>query len=82
MIGAEWRAGTFVTLLTWEPNRRRVAVAKLLACGLVAAAIAIVLQVAVPRGLPPRRVGPGTIDGIDADWWRSVAARRSAGRVP
>ena len=35
MIGAEWRAGTFATLLTWEPNRRRVAVAKI-ACGAVA----------------------------------------------
>ena len=55
MIGAEWRAGTFVTLLTWEPDRRRVAIAKLLACGIVATAVAVVLQVALHRGLPPRR---------------------------
>ena len=37
MIGAEWRAGTFVTLLTWEPDRRASPSPSLAACGLVAA---------------------------------------------
>ena len=73
MIGAEWRAGTFVTLLTWEPNRRRVAVAKLLACGLVAAAIGVVLLVLFVAAFLPATLGPGTTDGMDSAWWRSVA---------
>ncbi|MFL6204923.1 MAG: hypothetical protein ACJ739_06200 [Acidimicrobiales bacterium] len=73
MVGAEWRAGTFVTLLTWEPDRRRVAVAKLLACGLVAAAIAIGLQILFTAAFLPAALGPGTTDGMDAAWWRSVA---------
>ena len=73
MIGAEWRAGTFVTLLTWEPNRRRVAVAKLVACGLVAAAVALALLVLFTTAFLPATLGPGTTDGMDADWWRSVA---------
>ena len=73
MIGAEWRAGTFVTLLTWEPDRRRIAIAKLLACGIVATALAVVLQVVFTAAFLPAALGPGTMDGIDAEWWRSVA---------
>ena len=72
MIGAEWRAGTFVTLLTWEPNRRRVAVAKLLACGLVATAVAVVLLALFTAAFLPATLGPGTTEGMDAEWWRSV----------
>ena len=55
MIGAEWRAGTFVTLLTWQPDRRRVAIAKLLACGIVATAVAVVLQVLFTAAFLPGR---------------------------
>ena len=73
MIGAEWRAGTFVTLLTWEPNRRRVAVTKLLACGLVAAVVALALLALFTAAFLPAALGPGTSDGMDAAWWRSVA---------
>ena len=75
MIGAEWRAGTFVTLLTWEPNRRRVAIAKLLACGLVATAIAVVLQVLLHRGLPPRRAR------VPARWTASTPSGGARWRV-
>ena len=31
LIGAEWQAGTFASLLTWEPRRARVAAAKVTA---------------------------------------------------
>jgi len=74
MIGAEWRAGTFVTLLTWEPRRRRIAVAKLAACALVAAAVALVLQALFLAAFLPAALGPGLTDGVDADWVRSLAA--------
>ena len=73
MIGAEWRAGTFATLLTWEPARRRVAAAKLLACGLVAATIALVLQALFVCAFLPAALGPGTTEGADAEWLMAVA---------
>jgi ABC-2 family transporter protein len=72
MIGAEWRAGTLTTLLTWEPNRIRVGVAKLLACGLVAFAVAMVLQVLWCAAFVPTALGPGTTDGVDEAWLRSL----------
>ncbi|HET6968901.1 MAG TPA: ABC transporter permease [Ornithinibacter sp.] len=75
MIGAEWRAGTFTTLLTWAPQRRRVAVAKLAACGLVAAAVAMVLEALFIASLVPAALGPGTTEGVDADWvWSLTGA--------
>ena len=30
-VGAEWQAGTFASMLTWEPRRQRVLAAKLVA---------------------------------------------------
>ena len=82
MVGAEWRAGTFVTLLTWEPNRRRVAVAKLLACGLVATAIAVVLLALFTAAFLPATLGPGTTEGMDAGVVALGGGRDRADRVP
>jgi ABC-type transport system involved in multi-copper enzyme maturation permease subunit len=45
-IGAEWAAGTFPLLLTWEPRRRRVLVAKLTAVVVTLVAVGV-LTVAV-----------------------------------
>ncbi|MGQ0831982.1 MAG: hypothetical protein ACT4OV_09925 [Microthrixaceae bacterium] len=72
MIGAEWRAGTFVTLLTWEPARVRVAAAKLIACGVVAATIALALQAIFCAAFLPTALGPGTTAGVDAAWFRGL----------
>jgi hypothetical protein len=73
MVGAEWRAGTLTTLLTWEPARVRVAVAKLVACGVVAAAIAVVLQALFCVAFLPAVWARGTTAGADAEWLRSLA---------
>lgn len=73
MVGAEWRAGTLVTLLTWQPNRARVAVAKLTACGLVAGGVAVALQVVFGAAFLPAALGPGTTEGVDLDWFGSLA---------
>jgi hypothetical protein len=73
MVGAEWRAGTFTTLVTWEPARGRVAVAKLLACGVVAAAIAVVLQVLFCAAFLPAAWGRGTTAGADREWLWSLS---------
>lgn len=81
MIGAEWRAGTLTNLLTWEPARIRVAVAKLVACGVVAAAIALVLEALFCAAFLPAAWDRGTTAGADAEWLRSLvgAALRIAG---
>lgn len=42
LIGAEWQAGTFAALLTWEPRRPRVAAAKVAAVVIGSVAIAVV----------------------------------------
>ena len=42
LIGAEWQAGTFASLLTWEPRRLRVAMAKVTAVVVGSLAIATV----------------------------------------
>jgi ABC-2 type transport system permease protein len=66
-IGAEWQAGTFASLLTWEPRRRRVAAAKVLAAVVVAvtvAAIATALLVAVAALVAGTR---GTFDTVLPD---------------
>jgi hypothetical protein len=69
MVGAEWRAGTFTTLLAWEPRRIRVVVAKIVAPGLAAAAIAIALEAVFCLSLLPATAAMGTADGMDARWF-------------
>jgi hypothetical protein len=72
MIGAEWRAGTVTTNLTWEPRRVRLAAAKFTATALVAFVVAILLQVVFVLALLPNIAAHGSFDGADADWWASA----------
>jgi len=77
-IGADWRAGTITTLLTWEPRRTRVIVAKLLACAASVFVLAIGLQVVLGGVLALDAAFRGTTEGVGAPWWREtsgVAAR-------
>jgi ABC-type transport system involved in multi-copper enzyme maturation permease subunit len=72
LVGAEWHAGTMATLLTWEPRRVRVLVAKLVAAGALVFALAVALQVLLGAALLPAGLLRGTTDGIDSDWLRSL----------
>jgi ABC-2 type transport system permease protein len=72
LVGAEWHAGTMATLLTWEPRRVRVLVAKLVAAGTLVFALAVVLQILLGVALLPAGLLRGTTDGIDSDWLRSL----------
>jgi ABC-type transport system involved in multi-copper enzyme maturation permease subunit len=72
LVGAEWHAGTMATLLTWEPRRVRVLVAKLVAAGVLVFALAFVLQILLGAALLPAGVLRGTTAGIDWDWLRSL----------
>ncbi|MGH9177516.1 MAG: hypothetical protein ACRD0N_03035 [Acidimicrobiales bacterium] len=72
MVGAEWKAGTFTTLLTWEPRRVRVAVAKLAAIGLLGVAAAVVLQALFTAALLPAILIRGSTEGADGAWARTL----------
>jgi ABC-type transport system involved in multi-copper enzyme maturation permease subunit len=73
LVGAEWHAGTMATLLTWEPRRVRVLVAKLVAAGVLVFALTVVLQLLLGVALLPAGLLRGTTDGIDSDWLRSLS---------
>jgi ABC-type transport system involved in multi-copper enzyme maturation permease subunit len=73
LVGAEWHAGTMATLLTWEPRRVRVLLAKLIAAGALAFTLAVGLQLLFGVTLLPAGLLRGTTQGIDADWMRSLS---------
>ncbi|HUW01764.1 MAG TPA: hypothetical protein VMW08_05395 [Acidimicrobiales bacterium] len=69
IVGAEWRAGTVTTGLTWEPRRSRFHLARVGACGACAFVIAVVLQVVFLALLSVAVITHGTTSGVDAAWW-------------
>jgi hypothetical protein len=73
MVGAEWQAGSFVTLLTWEPRRGRLLAARLV----VVAAVGVVLSAALlglfTLALVPTAVMKGSAQGVDGHWWMTYA---------
>lgn len=73
MVGAEWKAGTFTTLLTWEPRRVRLAVAKLAAVAILAAVVTVLLQLVLAAALFPTMALKGTTSGADGEWLRAAA---------
>jgi ABC-2 type transport system permease protein len=62
-IGAEWQAGTFASLLTWEPRRQRVLAAKLMAAVIGVELMAIPLTGALVGGAAIAANFRGTMDG-------------------
>ena len=72
-MGAEWHAGTLGTLLTWEPRRLRVFVAKLAAAAAVLFLLAMALQAMLGLVLAAAAAFRGTTEGADAEWLRSVS---------
>lgn len=73
MVGAEWKAGTVTTLLTWEPRRVRLAVAKLAAVAILAAVVTVALQLVLAAALFPTMALKGTTSGADGEWLRAAA---------
>ena len=71
-IGGDWRAGTVGTLLTWEPRRQRVFLAKAAAVTAVSLVIGVLLQALVSTVLLPSALWHGTTDGADADWFQGL----------
>lgn len=74
VAGAEWRAGTVTTVLTWEPRRLRLHAARTASAFLLAAVIAIALQTLFLAATLPAVLAHGTTVGTDRGWWVSLAA--------
>lgn len=74
VLGAEWRAGTITTALTWEPRRLRLHVARLGVAFGLATAIAFVLEVAFLLATVPAVLVHGSTAGTDGSWWIALVA--------
>ena len=74
MAGAEWRAGTVTTVLTWEPRRVRLQLTRTAACATLAALIAFALQIVFLASLLPATLANGSTANVDGAWWFSLLA--------
>lgn len=81
VIGAEWRAGTVTTVLTWEPRRVRLATARFVAEGFAATVIALLVTAAFIAAMLPAILVHGSTEGVDADWWTGMLALVLRGAV-
>ncbi len=72
-IGAEYKAGTIGTLLTWESRRLRVLAAKLAAAAIAAALVYLAFQVVFSLMLWPVAVMHGTTAGADSAFFSGLA---------
>jgi len=64
VAGAEWRAGTITTVLTWEPRRLRLHGARLASGAVLAFVISFGLQVVFLACFVPAVVFNGTTEGV------------------
>ena len=74
VTGAEWRAGTITTVLTWEPSRIRLHAARTASAGILAFVIGTGLQVAFLASAVPAVALNGTTTGTGAAWWGGLLA--------
>ena len=72
-IGADSRTGVLEQILTWEPRRLRLVVARLVAVMVTTAVIAMVLSAFLVALLFGLSAAIGTIDGTTATLWGNVA---------
>lgn len=67
-IGAEWRHGTITTLLTWEPRRIRLMLAKVVAVAVFGFVVSLLIQAAMAGVVAPSAYAFGTTTGADSQW--------------
>jgi hypothetical protein len=72
VAGAEWRAGTITTVLTWEPRRVRLHLTRTAACAILAALISFALQAVFLAALLPAVLAHGSVGGVDGAWCSSL----------
>lgn len=71
-VGAEWHSGTMTTLLTWEPRRLRVILAKVAVAAGMAFVGYLALQALIGLALLPTAVFRGSTEGADGAWFREI----------
>jgi ABC-type transport system involved in multi-copper enzyme maturation permease subunit len=67
-IGADWHAGHVTTILTWEPRRGRVMLAKIAASLTSVFVVSLVIQALLGAALAVAAAGAGSTAGADATW--------------
>ena len=67
-IGADWHAGHVTTILTWEPRRGRVMLAKIVASLTSVFLVSLVIQAFLGAALAVAAAGAGSTAGADAAW--------------
>jgi ABC-2 type transport system permease protein len=72
LVGAEWHAGTMTTLLTWEPRRFRVLVAKTLAAVIVTFVLSMALLIVLSGLLWVVASTRGVTQGLKDGFWQDV----------
>jgi ABC-type transport system involved in multi-copper enzyme maturation permease subunit len=71
-VGAEWHTGSMATLLTWEPRRVRVFVAKAAAAAIFGFAATLVVLAFLAFALLPSALFHGTTEGAGGEWLLST----------
>lgn len=74
LIGAEWRAGTITTMLTWESNRLRLFLAKLGVAIIVCVGFALAVHLFLLLVMLPVAALRGSMTGVDAAFFGDVAS--------
>jgi len=72
VIGAEWKAGTITTMLTWVPSRLRLHGARTLSAAILSFAIGFVLEAMFLASSIPAIIVHGDTVGVDASWWGAL----------
>lgn len=72
VAGAEWKAGTITTLLTWEPSRRRLHAARTASAAILAFGIGFALQIVFLASAVPAVALNGTTGGTSSGWWAGL----------
>lgn len=71
-VGAEWHNRTMTTMLTWEPRRARLFIAKLIAVVIGVTLMLAFLQLFALLAFLPAGVFVGNMSGIDGAWWADL----------
>lgn len=71
-VGAEYRAGTVGTVLTWEPRRVRLLAARLAAVAIVAMLLFLIVHAVFIGAWAIGVAINGRSGGADADFWREL----------
>jgi ABC-type transport system involved in multi-copper enzyme maturation permease subunit len=72
-VGADWQAGSMATLITWEPRRVRVFLARAVAVGLTVFVLVVGLQLVLSGVLWVVAVTRGSTSGADGVWLHHAA---------